>query len=280
MKWCKKCVYPINAVNLEVQDDGICSACKVFDEFQKLDDNYWNEREKYFLKLVDEININNKSDYDCLIPVSGGKDSYFQAHLAKKVWFKTLFVTYHGNNYLPAGDANRDNMRHVFNGDHIVFGPSVETLKKLNRICFKKMGDMNWHARCGIHTYPIQIAVKFGIPLMLWGETAWDISGMFSPKDYVEFSARLRHEHDLRGFEWFDLLSDPDNVLDEKDLSWAKYPTDKEIINSGVRGLYIGNFFKWDPNSHVEIAKKLYGWKENEIPFERTYRKMSNLDDR
>tara|TARA_Y100000768_G_C23990707_1_gene692519 strand:- start:3634 stop:4815 length:1182 start_codon:yes stop_codon:yes gene_type:complete len=280
MKWCEKCVYPINAVNLEVQDDGICSACKVFDEFQKLDDNYWIEREKYFLKLVNEINSNNKSDYDCLIPVSGGKDSYFQAHLAKKYGLKTLFVTYHGNNYLPAGDKNRDNMRHVFNGDHIVFGPSVETLKKLNRLCFRKMGDMNWHAHCGIHTYPIQIAVKFGIPLMLWGETAWDISGMFSPNDYVEFSARLRHEHDLRGYEWSDLLGDVNDPIEEKDLSWAKYPTDKEIISSGVRGLYIGNFFKWDPNSHVEIAKKLYNWQENEIPFERTYRKMSNLDDR
>ena len=106
-----------------------------------------------FLSWYDEINLNNKSDYDCLIPVSGGKDSYFQAHLAKKYGLKILFVTYHGNNYLPAGDANRDNMRHVFNDDHIVFGPSVETLKKLNRICFKKMGDMNWHAHCGIHTY-------------------------------------------------------------------------------------------------------------------------------
>ena len=280
MKWCKKCVYPINAVNLEVQNDGVCSACKVAEEFEKLDGKFWNERKEKFEKLVEEINRKNKSDYDCIIPVSGGKDSYFQAHIAKEYGLKTLFVTYHGNNYLPVGDKNRDNMRHVFNADHMVFGPSVEVLKKLNRLCFRKMGDMNWHAHCGIHTYPIQIAVKFKIPLMLWGETSWDISGMYSPDDFVEFSARARHEHDLRGYEWYDLIKDPQDYIEEKDMSWAKYPSDREIISAGVRGLYIGNFFKWDPNEHVKIAKDLYNWQENDIPFERTYRMMSNLDDR
>ena len=57
-----------------------------------------------------------------------------------------------------------------FDADHLVFGPSVDILKRLNRLCFRKMGDMNWHAHCGINTYPIQIAVKFKIPLMIWGD--------------------------------------------------------------------------------------------------------------
>ena len=118
------------------------------------------------------------------------------------------------------------------------------------------MGDMNWHAHCGIMTYPIQVAVTFNIPLMIWGEVAWDISGMFSPDDYVEFSARVRHEHSLRGFEWHDLLNDARDPLVERDLSWAKYPPDREILRVGVRGLYIGNFFKWDPNKHTQADRK------------------------
>jgi len=171
-------------------------------------------------------------------------------------------------------------MRLLFNGDHLVYGPSVEVLKKLNRLCFRKMGDMNWHAHCGIFTYPIQIATKFKIPLIIWGEIAWDISGMYDPDDYVEFSARVRHEHGLRGYEWYDMLDDPSDKLTEKDLLWAKYPPDDEILNVGVRGIYIGNFFKWDANKHAKLVQEKYGWRESRTPFERTYRRISNLDDR
>ncbi len=215
------------------------------------------------------------------MPVSGGKDSYYQTHMMSKVYgLKVLLVTYHGNNYLPEGNYNRDRMREVFNADHIVYGPSVETLKKLNRLCFRKMGDMNWHAHCGIETYPIQMAVKYNVPLIMWGEVAWDISGMFDPDDYVEFSARLRHEHSLRGYEWYDLINDTDDQLTSKDLSWAKYPSDEEILKSNVRGLYLGNFFPWDPNKNTRKMQELYGWKASQLDFERTYRKISNLDDR
>ncbi len=281
MSYCNRCMYPAVAVNLSMDDEGICSSCRVAEEFEKLTPEFWTKRRQVFEQKIDEIRKNNKSDYDCLIPVSGGKDSYYQTHvMVAEYGLKPLLVTYHGNNYLPEGDYNRDRMRHVFDADHLVFGPSVEVLKKLNRLCFRKMGDMNWHGHCGIMTYPIQAAVRFNIPLMMWGETAWDISGMFEPDDFVEFSARVRHEHALRGFEWYDMLNDPVEPLREKDLSWAKYPSDEEVLRVGTRGLYIGNFFKWDPNQHSRLVQEKYGWKPSERPFERTYRTVSNLDDR
>ncbi len=279
MSYCKRCVYPFATVNLNMSDDGICSACKSASAFDELDLEFWEKREKKFKKLISRYLKDNDSNYDCLIPVSGGKDSFYQAHLmAKEYGLKPLLMTYHGNNYLPEGDFNRDMMRHSFDADHIVWGPSVEVLKKLNKLTFKMMGDMNWQNHCGIMSSPIQIAVKFKIPLIIWGETNWDISGMFDPDDFVEFSARVRHEHDLRGYEWYDMIKH--EGLKEKDLMWAKYPSDEEILEVGVRGLYIGNFFKWDPIRQTELVKEKYGWKQSEKPFERTYRLMSNLDDR
>ncbi len=281
MQYCKKCVYPFVAVNLDIAEDGICSSCKTFEKSEELSDDFWAKRKGRFKAVIEETLNNNKSNYDCLIPVSGGKDSYYQAHvIAKEFGLKPLLMTYHGNNYLPEGDYNRDRMRHVFDADHIVWGPSIEVLKKLNRLGFKKMGDMNWQNHCGIFTAPISIATKFNIPLIIWGEIAWDISGMFEPEDFVEFSARVRHEHGLRGFEWYDFLDDEDDKLTEKDMLWAKYPTDEEIIEVGVRGLYVGNFFKWNPNWHAKMVQEKYGWKPSEKPFERTYRTISNLDDR
>jgi N-acetyl sugar amidotransferase len=281
MKYCIRCTYPFIAVNLLVDEDGVCSSCRAFEAFKQLKPEFWQQRRCQFEQLIKEIRATGTSDYDCIVPVSGGKDSYFQTHLITKEYgLKPLLVTYHGNNYLPEGDYNRDRMREVFDADHLVMGPSVEVLKKLNRICFRRMGDMNWHAHCGIMTYPIQIAVNFGIPLMIWGETAWDISGMFEPDDFVEFSARSRHEHALRGYEWHDMLNDSDDPLFERDIAWAKYPSDEAILRIGVRGLYIGNFFKWDPNAHVQLMQQRYGWKPSQKPFQRTYRTSSNLDDR
>jgi len=280
MKYCKRCVYPEAAVNLYIDEDGICSSCRTFEAFEALDTEFWAQRQKRFEQIIDERLSQNRGDFDVLIPVSGGKDSYFQTHICKEYGLKPLLMTYHGNNYLPVGDFNRDRMRQVFDADHITYGPSVEVLKKLNRKCFTLMGDMNWHAHCGIFTTPIQVAVKFNIPIIIWGEVAWDISGMYDPDDFVEFSARVRHEHGLRGFEWENMLGDEDEPLTEKDLLWAKYPSDEEILNVGVRGLYIGNFFKWDPNNHSKSMEQKYGWKSSHEGFQRTYRKFSNLDDR
>jgi N-acetyl sugar amidotransferase len=281
MRYCKKCVYPFATVNLNIDDDGVCSSCKTFDAFEKIAPDFWQNRKKRLKKLIAETSFNNNSDYDCLIPVSGGKDSYYQTHIiTEELGLKPLLMTYHGNNFLPEGDYNRDRMREVFDADHIVWGPSIDVLKKLNRLGFKKMGDMNWQNHCGIFSAPIQIATKFKIPLIIWGEINWDISGMFDPDDFMEFSARVRHEHDLRGFEWYDFIDDKNDRLTEKDMIWAKYPTDEEILEVGIRGLYIGNFFKWDPNEHSKMIQDKYGWQAAKKPFERTYRRFSNLDDR
>ena len=281
MKYCTRCVYPQMAVNLDIDEEGVCSSCLAFDKFEQLTPEFWAQRKKRLDALFAMHSRKNTANYDCIIPVSGGKDSYYQTHLiCVEYGLKPLLVTYHGNNYLPEGDYNRDRMRHVFDADHQVFGPSVNVLKKLNRICFRRMGDMNWQNHCGIMTVPIIAAVQYNVPLIIWGETPFDISGMYEPDDFVEFSARIRHEHALRGYEWSDLVNDPVDMLTEKDMLWAKYPTDEEIMKVGVRGLYVGNFFKWDPNRHSKLMQEKYGWKAAEKPFERTYRRMSNLDDR
>ena len=282
MKYCKFCVCPISAVNMRVDEEGVCSSCRTFDKFTQITDEEWTDRRQRLESVLEQVKANSQgANYDCLIPVSGGKDSYFQAHvIVHEFGLKPLLMTYHGNNFLPEGDFNRDRMREVFDADHLIWGPSIEVLKKLNRMAFRKMGDMNWQNHCGIFSAPIQVAVKFKIPLVIWGEIAWDISGMHEPKDFVEFSAQVRHEHGLRGYEWDDFTNDPNESISEKDMLWSKYPTDEEIISVGVKGLYVGNYFKWDPNQHYKQMMKLYGWKQAEKPFDRTYRRHSNLDDR
>ena len=239
-------------------------------------------------ELVDEYR--SESNYEIVIPVSGGKDSYYQTHVAvNELGLKPLLVTYHGNNYLPEGEYNLYRMREVFDCDHIILRPSVSTLVKMNRIGFKLQGDMNWHGHCGIFTVPIQIAVRYRVPLMMWGEHGFlDLGGMYSHSDFVEFTAKFRLEHALRGYDWNDFTdegleelgrSDLKEALSAKDLLWAQYPTDEEIDESEVRGVYLGNFVDWDANQHTKLVMERYGWRPAQQEFERTYRRFSNLDD-
>ncbi|MEG6584986.1 N-acetyl sugar amidotransferase [Dendrosporobacter sp. 1207_IL3150] len=286
VKYCSKCLYPaVTATPATFDENGVCSGCRVSAQKNSVD---WEKRWEWLKELVNEYRTD--SNYDIVIPVSGGKDSYFQTHVAvKELGLKPLLVTYHGNNYMPEGEYNLNRMREVFDCDHIIVKPSTDVLIKMNRLGFKLQGDMNWQNHCGIFTVPIQVAVRYKVPLMLWGEHGFmDLGGMYSYNDFVEFTAKFRLEHAQRGYDWYDFTdegleklgrSDLKEGLTAKDLLWAQYPTDEEIDEVGVRGIYLSNFVPWEANEHIDLVKKLYGWREAEQPFERTYRTFSNLDD-
>jgi N-acetyl sugar amidotransferase len=281
IQFCSNCVYPASsAVPLAFDEKGVCSGCRTATQRKEVD---WDHRKMRFERLIDQYRSKNGSNYDCIIPVSGGKDSYYQIHVIKSYGLKPLLVTYHGNNYTPTGMKNLLNMRDVFDCDHIFFTPSIRVLKSMNRLGQLIMGDMNWHAHAGIFTYPIRVAVQQNVPLMIWGEHGFmDLGGMHSYNDLVEFTYRFRHEHALRGFEWSDFVESAlkyNEDLSEQDLISWKYPNDEEINKVGVRGIYISNYFNWDANDHGPLMIKKYGFIEAEEPFERTYRTMSNLDD-
>jgi N-acetyl sugar amidotransferase len=286
MRYCTKCVYPdVSAAPLTFDENGVCSGCRVDAAKPTID---WPRRWELFKELTDEYR--SSSNYDIVIPVSGGKDSYFQTHVAvKELGLKALLVTYHGNNYIPEGEYNLYRMRELFDCDHVIVRPGVEVLQKMNRVGFKLQGDMNWHGHCGIFTVPIQVAIRYKVPLILWGEHGFmDLGGMYSFNDFVEFTAKFRLEHALRGFDWHDFTdegldkagrSELKEGLRPKDLLWAQYPSDDEIIDSGARGIYLSFYRHWEANEHTKLVIDKYGWKPAQQPFERTYRMMSNLDD-
>ena len=276
--WCKKCVLPSNAaITLNFNNDGVCSACQVEEQKKNID---WDERLKFLNEEIDPYR--KPSGYECIIGVSGGKDSYYQVHFVKeKLGLNPLLVTYNGNNYLDIGWKNLWKMKDVFNTDHFIFTPGTDTLVRINRLCFRKMGDMNWHNHAGLMTMPMKVAVLHNIPLVFWGEHGWtDMGGMHSMQDFVEYTARYRKDQALRGYDWYDMIGDEEDPLYEHELEWSKYPSDEEINKVGLRGIYIGNYDPWDMNAHTKLVIEKYGWEPAKEPFERTYRNMSNLDDK
>lgn len=277
MRYCSRCVYPAaSAVALQFDDEGVCSGCRGSEQKREID---WAERRRLFGELIEKYRSKD-GGYDCIIPVSGGKDSYFQTHvMTKEFGLKPLLVTYHANNYLPEGAVNLERMRDIFDVDHMIFRPGVDVLKKLNRLGFRKMGDMNWHAHVGIYTYPTIIAVKFGIPLMIWGEHGrTEVGGMYSLNDFVEMTAKYVREHAARGFSWTDMIEETEG-LQPRDLQWLRYPGDDELFDLDIRGIHLNNYVEWKPTEHTRRMVDLYGWETARQPFDRTYRSISNLDD-
>ena len=132
------------AVNLAMSDEHICSGCIVHDEKMKID---WKSREVKFKELL--FSYKSKNTYDCIIPVSGGKDSHFQAYYIKKLGLNPLLVTYYTHNYTETGEDNLKNMSNSLGLDHYIFYPSKKVISKMNKIGFEMTGDMSWHFHCG-----------------------------------------------------------------------------------------------------------------------------------
>lgn len=285
MKYCSRCVVPLaSAVPTGLEASDVCGGCLNAEYERSID---WGGRLEALRKLADRYR--SESTYDLIIGVSGGKDSYFQTHFAiKELGLKPLLVTYHGNNYSPEGEENLARMRSAFDADHIVIRPSESALVKMNRLGFFLQGDMNWHAHCGIFTVPFQIAVRYRVPIVLYGEHGFsNLGGMFTPDDMIEFSLRDRVEHALRGFDWSDFTDEGlaeagahhlAEGLRPKDLTWGQFPPDDAVSQVGVRGIYLANFVPWDGVRNAEVAME-YGWEPAREAFERTYRTISNLDD-
>jgi len=283
IKYCRRCLYSSSSATPMMFDKtGLCMGCRTYETKR----NY-GAKEYHSLKekLKKEINIILSSgkrmirNYDCIVSVSGGKDSYYQTHYVKNILkLNPLLVTYNGNNYTEVGWRNLWNMREAFGCDHIVVSPSVKTLKKLNRLGFVAMGDMNWHAHVGIFTTAPRIALQAQIPIIFWGEHGYaDLCGQFSMCDFPEMNYRERTEHAGRGYDWNFFVGL--EGITEKEMETWRYPQDEELMRLGLRQFYLGHYIPWESNEHLNLMVEKYNFLVSDEPFERTYRRGSNLDD-
>lgn len=280
LSWCTRCVYPaFSATPMDFDENGVCTGCQMAAAKAAISPTEWRRRHELLRELIERNRCRDGSRHDVVVAVSGGKDSYYQVHLLKEEFkVNPLLVTYDGNNYTDVGWRNLLRMRDVFNVDHLIVRPSVEVLRKLNRLAFLIMGDMNWHAHVGIMSVPMMTAARRGIPLVFYGEHGYaDLCGQFSMNDFPEVSYRYRLEHFARGYEWTYFVGR--EGLTERDLMLWRYPSDRQIMDLGLRGIFLGNYVFWEANEHIKLVRERYGFETPTQPFERTYRTMSNLDD-
>ena len=280
MKYCKNCLYPETKPDLFFNESGICSACSASNE--KYSEINWKEREKEFKKIVDHYRIpEGEIGYDCLIPVSGGKDSTYQAYVMKKIYgMNPLCVCFETTSVTEVGQKNLDNISKM-GIDVIHFKKNSVAYKKMVIEGFKKIGDEMWPNHIGIFTIPIMIAVKFKIPLVIWGENSQQEYGgpnLESIKSRNLDRRWLEEFGGLLGYRIQDMIGV--EGITKNELTPYFYPSDEDINSIGVKGVFLGSYFFWDARKQLEIVKKNGFNVKEDGPTEGTYTNYENIDEK
>ena len=255
---CKRCLYTsAHPLKITFNEKSICSGCIIHEEKNVLN---WKYRFLKLQSLVKEYKSNNS--YDCIIPVTGANDSYFIVHVAKNILkLKPLLVHYNKYYNTPLGIKNLANLRSKFDCDIYFKNINPNLVKKITKETMYLLGSVYWHCLAGHTVYPVQVAEKMRIPLIIWGEhQGLQQVGMFSHEHEVEMTRRYRKDHDLMGYEPKDLLKVSNN-LTSNDLYAYEYPSDKSINKIGIRGIYLGNYIRWDPIAQHNLMIKKFGYK-------------------
>lgn len=265
---CSRCLYSTrHALGLTIDDQGICSGCRIHEEKDRLD---WNERWAMLERIVAPYRSRDGKTHDCIVPVTGAQDSYWIVHLVReRLGLNPLLVHYNKYFNTPLGIRNLANLRIRFNCDILTQNVNPLSVKKITRASLRQFGSMYWHCLAGHTVFPVQTAVRSKVPLIIWGaHQGLEQVGMFSHEHEVEMTRRYRRDHDLMGHEADDLLSIFD-TLTEEDVWQYRYPDDSELHAVGVRGIYLGNYVRWDPKAQHEQMIERYDYRT--AAFARTF---------
>lgn len=279
IRYCKKCVFPETKPDLFFNEEGVCSACVASE--QKDANIDWELRRKDFEQIIEHYRLKQgQPGYDCLIPVSGGKDSTYQAYFMKEVYkMNPLCVCFETTNITEIGQRNIDNISKM-GIDVIYFKKNYNAYRSMVVEGFKRVGDEMWPNHLGIFTVPIHFAVKFNIPLVIWGENSqMEYGGPFDSIHMRHLNRRWMEEFGgLLGNRIQDMIGV--DGLTEKDLTPYFYPSDEDIERVGVTGIFLGHYFFWDARKQLELVKQ-HGFSVKEHgPVEGTYTNYENLDEK
>ena len=249
MRYCKKCVMPDTRPNIKFYDDGICSPCKNHERKKHIN---WGARWKELKELVDKYRGSNGDYYDCIITASGGKDSHFQTHIFKeKLGMNPLLVSVDNFTWTETGRMNWNNIRSEFGVDAHMISLNPKVCKNLFRKAFFKLGSPSWYFDKAIYAYPLQIAIKLGIPLIIYGEnTNYERGGSVNTDNP---SALEQINNDVvKPVPWKDFLGDE---ISMKDVQPAVYPSKTDIEKANLNPIFLSYYVPWSSYDNYIFAK-------------------------
>ncbi len=273
IRYCVRCVMPETKPDLNIDQEGVCSACRSFERRPDID---WDKRREELDAILARHRADGRS-WDCLIPVSGGKDSTYQVLRMLQLGMTPLCVTATTCDLSEIGRRNIENIKRL-GVDYVEFSPNPGVRHKLNRIGLTQVGDISWPEHVGIFTIPVRVAVQFGIALIIWGENSQNEYGgpAVASEDRVLTRRWLEEFGGLLGLRVSDIVGL--DGIQQRDLIPYTYPSDEALRGVGVTGLFLGYFQPWDGYTNALIAQA-HGFATFPSTVEGSVVNYENLDN-
>ena len=274
MKHCNRCVLPDTKPDLQIDADGVCSACRNYEGRKEI--NY-AARLIELKAILEKYRSKNGWRYDCIVPSSGGKDSTYQALKMKELGMNPLVVTATTDHLTDLGRHNLENLK-LQGVDTIEVTPNPVIRRRINRFALETVGDISWPEHVLIFTIPVRLAVQMRIPLIIWGENSQhEYGGPAAAAQSNVLNRRWLEEFGgLNGLR----VSDVQEILDidPKEMLQYTYPSDEELSEVGVTGLFLGHYIPWSGRENAEFAKR-HGWETYDKLVEGSIVDYENLDN-
>ena len=227
--YCKTCLFPNTKPDIYFNKDGICDSClSAQKKHGFLKSINWDKRKKEFEKIIKLTKTQSKSSYNCIVPVSGGKDSTWQTYAMKEIQnMKPLAVTFDQFDQTEQGKYNLDVLKSI-GVDHIHFTINPKIVKNLVKKGFEIVGDPYWINHVGMFTVPFHFACKFKISLIIYGENPiFEYGGPEKDKNNFILDKKWRQQFGgMRGMREEDVL---DDKINSDDLRMLTFPSKEEI---------------------------------------------------
>ncbi len=274
IRYCTSCLYPETKPDLSFDANGVCSACAAYTRRTEVD---WDRRRQEFLGIVEQYRSTDGSNYDCVVPVSGGKDSTYQVIRLLEVGMNPLCVTATTDALSEIGRRNIENIKRL-GVDYIEVTTNPNVRRRINRLALTQIGDISWPEHVAIFTIPIRIAVQHGVRLIVWGENPQnEYGGPAAASGDSTLTRRWLEEFGgLLGLRVSDLLEV--EGIEKRHLIQYTYPGDEDLVHVGVTGVFLGYFFPWDGWTNALIAQA-HGFETLPHFVEGSLANYENLDN-
>ncbi len=262
-KYCKKCVQPSSRPNIIFDEEGICGGCR-YEESKKTID--WDAREKELVDISEWAKSNSKNIYNCVIGVSGGKDSHYQVYYAKeKLGLNPLCVCNTPDGRTKVGNHNIENLRHKFGVDLIEIRPDPEVMRALTRRDFFKYGNLVKSSEYSLWSSAYRVAVEKKIPLVLQGENPALIFGLSDGVNGGD-ALTIKNNNTIAGCNADDLVINEEDAkkygcmqVNRNQLEMFQFPSNEELKD--IKGVFLQYYDKNWGQLHNTLFARSCGLK-------------------
>ena len=268
LRKCKKCLLPETYETLLIdEDDSGCNMCKTT-TFKK-EGIDWDKRKLMLDEVIEKHR--GKHEYDCIVPFSGGKDSsYTLYYLMKEYNIKPLVVRFNHGFMRTNHEKNTQRVLKRLGADFIDFTSNWKIVKKLMFESFKRKTDFCWHCHTGIYSFPLQVALKFKVPLILWGEPLAEMSAYYTYEDDViewedEEKFNMVRNLGITADDMWGMIHTEEDPIDKRDLSPYTYPKLEDLQKMNYHSVCLGSYIPWDYKKNTEIIMNELGWEPDEL---------------